>query len=294
MRSVIVVLTLLIATVATLDAGEVRLRTARIVPFDGAPVDRSFSDAVPQPGWVDMRLWRQLVFNEWEEPAGFEMRRTQVLTCMQATTLDVYLQGAFFGNTVIPESERPAWVRFINDLVTDLLECGGFAGRVTFGEETRELRDGRLNVRFASAAEPEDFVGNSNALAFARTWAYRYTDETFAEWAYSEIVFNPDVDWSEEEANSEGLTKFQKVLIHEFLHVLGFFHVSDAASIMHANYGRRTDLDGHELSHVWLAYRIGPGMLYPGFTDSVPALPLVGLLLLAGLLAGSGWRYLRA
>ena len=49
----------------------------------------------------------------------------------------------------------------------------------------------------------------------------------------------------------------------------------------------------------WLAqwaYYVGPNIPYPGFVRDtpVPALPLVGLLLLAGLVVGLGWRRLRA
>ena len=280
-------------------AGDHERRVAGIVSFPDAIRDnlgRTPSDAVPRPAWLDDRLWRQLVFNEWEKPAGLETRRTQVLTCRQARTLDVYVRGTFGDALVYSEAGRASWTPVFRMLIGDALGCSAFDGRITFGQGRRQLRDGRLNLELPSAADPGEFTGNySNTLAFARTWSYRYQDDSFAEWAYSEIVFNANVDrneWLEEDIPGE--YKFQRVLAHEIYHVLGFSHVSDPASLMHASYGSRADLDGGEPEHVLLAYRIGPGVLYPGFADVVPALPAAGILLLATLLGLLGRRRLRA
>ena len=318
---VVALVVLVLFASAPIQAGDVRNRPAGVVPFPESfrALDRAPSDAIPQPGWVVGRIWRQLVFNEWEEHSTFEQRRTHVLTCDQALNLDVYYPSVELPTADFQEGHRSFW-RTVTEVATS---CGRFRGRVDFGTDGRTLRDGMVNVYVGTR---DQFAGN-NFLAYTTRWFSTFTDGTFARWRYGEIVFNPDVEWAESEEDTSR-HNFDKVFVHEMLHLLGFFHVSDPASLMNATYGQRADLEGIEVEHAQLAYEIGPGVQYPGFlrptatepgdlkggvkdlvdealddlqddsggrqaAESVPALPVAGVLLLATLLGLLGRRRLR-
>ena len=319
---VVALVALVLLASTPIRAGDVRNRPAGVVPFPESfrTLDRTPSDAITQPGWVVGRIWRQLVFNEWEESSTFERRRTHVLTCDQALSLDVYYPSAELPTADIQEGHRRFW-KSAAEVATG---CGRFRGRVDFGTHERTLRDGMVNVYVGT----RDQFADNNFLAYTYRWWSTFPDGTFARWRYGEIVFNPDVEWAESEEDTSR-HNFDKVLVHEMLHLLGFFHVSDPASLMNATYGQRADLERIEVDHAQLAYEIGPGVLYPGFlrptatapgdlkggvkdlvdealdglnddsdgrqaTQEVPALPTAGVLLLATLLALLGRRRLRA
>ena len=319
----IVALVALVLLASTpIRAGDVRNRPAGVVPFPESfhTLDRTPSDAIPQPGWVVGRIWRQLVFNEWEESGTFEQRRTHVLTCDQALNLDVYYPSEELPTADVQEGHRRFW-KIATEGATG---CGRFRGRVNFGTCERTLRDGMVNVYVGT----RDQFADNNFLAYTYRSFSTFPDGTFARWRYGEIVFNPDVEWAESEEDTSR-HNLDKVLVHEMLHLLGFFHVSDPASLMNATYGQRADLEQIEVDHARLAYEIGPGVLYPGFlrptatepgdlkggvkdlvdealedlqddsdgwqaTETVPALPTAGVLLLVTLLGLLGCRRLRA
>ena len=83
---------------------------------------------------------------------------------------------------------------------------------------------------------------------------------------------------------------FEKTLAHELGHVLGLNHVQPWTGFVMVG-GEMTTWPTRK---PWLAQHaslfIGPGVEYPGFLTPVPSLPLVGVLLLAGLLVMVGVR----
>lgn len=271
---------------APLHASDERLRVIGIVPFpdaDSRELDRRSLDAMPRPGWVNDRMWNELVFRAHDEPWVGESvtRRTRTLTPDQVSNLVVYFVHHEDGPLFTSDAARQSWNRAMRKLLSDMTGTT-WSGSVTDGPE-RPLSDGRLHFRIGS---DDEFAASTTAIAFAKTSAYAFQDGTFSKWAYSEIVVNPAYA-------SRLLDDYVHTITHELAHVLGFAHVSDSNNLMYTNYSG-VRLDRTTADHMNLAYDVGPGVLYPGFARAMPtpALPLVGVVLLAILMLVSGRRAL--
>ncbi len=249
----------LLAGAVSTHAGDVEHRVVGVVPFpddkrSGAGVDAADVDALrfPQPGWVDRRYWDELVFDATEQP-DYEDRRTFGLTDAELADLDIYIK------TTPPEEGVPAisedmlgwWRRAIPEAVREITGKA-WRGRITTGVDTRALTDGRVNVGIGTA---EHFAERPNACATATTAYYAYPDGGFAEWAHTEIRFNPDDDRCIFRDDSRGTT-----MAHELGHALGLFHVADPAAIMYKASGYDRGYTRQFTDHAQLLYEIGPGL----------------------------------
>ena len=321
----------LLAPVAAL-AGDVRYQVVGVLPFPESfrTLDRMPSDAIPRPRWLDGTLWDQLVY--WElHPVerALDNRRTRVLTGEQVRGMEV-----FFSFPDETQETIEAWRTNTPDIerlfrrITNAFTTYRWDGTLHIYEEERSLSDGRIRIRNGS---PDEFSDPERTLAHAATWAYFHPDGSFARWAHTDIVFNGNPDlWPDPGLNPQEFAEaYFDVLAHEFGHALGFGHVDDPASLMNAAYSAGASWTDRESIHAQVAYEIGPGVQYPGFvpstttapgdlkggvkdlvdealddlqddsdgrqaTETVPALPAAGVLLLATLLALLGRRRLRA
>ena len=329
MRFVLALCLFVIVVLAPLTAlaGDVRFRVAGVVPF---PADRNFldrqpSDAVRRPAWLNQTLWEQLVFNGRDMPASLNGRRTHVLTPDQILNLDVYVQLS--PNDPDLESAlaaKPLLERFFWDVINSF-SGHQWGSRFDMGTRVRELRDGIVRMRDGTS---EEFADKPSTIAYAETWRYEYPDGTFAKWAYTDIVVNPDPPGAPEDPME--LARWGIVVFaHELGHALGFSHVDNRNSLLYPYIYAEQTFSDTEILHAQLAYDIGPGVLFPGLiqptatapgdltegvkdlvdealedlqddsggrqaTETVPALPTAGVLLLATLLVLLGRRRLRA
>ena len=124
-----------------LHASDERMRVVGIVPFPDADrtlLDRRSLDAQTRPGWVNDRMWDELVFRAHDEPWMGEHvnRRTRLLTVGQVSNLVVYFVNDTDDPTFESTTARRAWnVAFFNLLhaMTGTI----WIGEITDGQTVR-------------------------------------------------------------------------------------------------------------------------------------------------------------
>ena len=270
----------------------------------------------------DRELWEALVFDtfdnfRWGSIANND-RGTEVIPQRTVPTIRICIQSSDDSHTGerLARYAVPSWWqtqirRWTNLTWNNSIQIGACAGQAPAGW---------IYVR-----EGEPGEVNATALAHATSGYFYYPNTGQHGWSSSEIVWNPELVRSTDE------DYFEKTLAHELGHVMGFYHAPRGSGFIMVSGERSTWPDKERWLAQW-AYAVGPGVQYPGFirpnapeppgpgslsdgvkdlvdealdelnddsngrqaTESVPALPVAGLLSLAILLGLLGWRRLHA
>lgn len=245
----------------------------------------------PEMTTADRVLWDALVFDAYDHPTAdpsaqdaqsaslpLDKRHTRVMGTGHATSFGVCIQSSdeTYTGSRLERYANPDWWREQVQRFANLR----WDGAIQVDTCTGDPPTGWVYVREGKRGEVRD-----DFLAHARTWYYLDPHGIAGTWVKSEIVWhsatdvrNTDEEW------------FESTLAHELGHVLGFWHVPPSSGfVMLADGASRTWPDQERWLAQW-AYAVGPSMLYPGFATPVPALPLVGLVLLAAMLWATVWR----
>ena len=244
----------------------------------------------PEPDTMserDRELWDALVFDAYDHPTGkpgvkptLEERHTMVLGTAAATAFRLCIQSADESYTG-QRLQRYANAEWWGDQVQRFVGFRWGSGVIEIGACTEHAPKWWVYVR-----EGEPGEVNDTALAHAVSRYEPDSRHVVGDWFSSEIVFH-----SADKVRNTDEEYFEKALAHELGHVLGFWHTPMGSGFVMEAGGRSTWPDKERWLAQW-AYVVGRGVEYPGLVRGtpVPALPLVGLLLLATVLALIGYR----
>ena len=196
-------------------------------PDTTRPVDARFDDA----------FWRELVFDQYSNPGPLTGKRTRVWEFVP----DIYVRTT---------SSTPEMLRIVREKVPQAFrELTGwrFTGRITEGMQDRipvdtitiAFQDGGVGGCGTSGIGPDEY-GRQRIRIDIGPWT---------------LVSEPP---------RTGYCGFEKTLVHELGHALGFGHVQDPSAIMKQG-SSATRFNAKELYHAQLAYEVGRGARYCGW-----------------------------
>ena len=253
------------------------------IMFDRGPLHNPPTG--PEPDTMserDRELWDALVFDAYDHPtaapgvsAALEERHTMVLGTAAATAFRLCIQSADESYTG-QRLQRYATAEWWGDQVQRFVGFRWGSGIIERGACTGDAPKWWVYVR-----EGEPGEVNDTALAHAVSRHEADSRHVNGGWFSSEIVFH-----SADKVRNTDEEYFEETLAHELGHVLGFWHTHRGSGFIMESGGRSTWPD-KERWLAQLAYGVGRGVEYPGFVWGTPvaAVPFVGLVLLAALLA---------
>ena len=250
--------------------------------FDPTHVPGS-EPTVPEPPGMSRERWEALVYDAQENPwstgytgALLRDRRTLMIRPEVVPTIGFCIESPEISETgrrLEPFSDA-AWWRRQMERWTGLR----WNGEVRIAACAGDPPQGWIHVR---EARPEEHF---NAVAYALSKREPHAHHA-GRWLSSEIIIIPENLPFLEDADVEW------VLAHELGHALGLWHMFGANFIMGYE-GWSWSEEESDLAQ--LAYRLGPGIAYPGLVraDDPPDIGEADRPVLAGLYrttGGSGW-----
>ena len=280
----------------------------------------------------DRELWDAIVYDAYDRPTPDPMssgmkglplgeRRTLVIDDRTVPTIEICIQSSdesYTGERLSAYADEAWWERNILRF-TNL----DWRGSIDIASCSDDPGNGWVNVREGTLEEFDKF--SDRTLAFASSWR---TDDAHGVWGGDGNWYRSQIVWHPDKVHETTDAFFEKTLAHELGHVLGFLHAPPGSGFAMVSGEQTTWPDKERYLAQW-AYYIGPNVPYPGFvrptattpgdleggvkdlvdealdelnddsngrqaTESVPALPAAGVLLLAILLGLLGRRRLRA
>ena len=281
----------------------------------------------------DRELWDALVFDAYDHPVPdmstidnwmttlpLHERRTLVIDNRELRDIRICVQSSDESYTgELLAGYDAAWWRRQIDRWTNTR----WSGTLEVSDCTDEPQIGWIYVR--EGESDEGVLARDDIDAVANTWRRADSHGIYQEWVRAQIVFAQDY------AQRASATGFEGLLAHELGHVMGFAHVAAASGFVMTANGPRRWPDKESWLSQW-AYQVGPNVQYPGLlrptatapgdlkggvkdlvdealadlqddsdesngrqaAESVPALPIAGVLLLAIVLGLLGGRRVRA
>ena len=224
------------AEIRVMYAGKLRLSHG-ITVEDVRPVDSQFND------W----FWRQLVFNQYDDPS-----RQRGNFTLDTTSPNVYIRmGDPTGRRVVSFQQRDHITRAVPRLAQQLTGSP-YRGRIESGIEDR-TRTGWITVRFVTQEEEPEISGGACGRA--------------------RVGGDPGFIWIIRRARGNKRcvdpSYFPEIFSHEFGHAMGFFHVADRSVVMTSPRPiRRSTFNATEQYHARLAYEVGRVHQYCGWPFS--------------------------